>query len=175
MYKGGCAFQPITIELGDIKIGAVEIQDQATSKRADVVTLAGQDRLAVAAAMAPGAAMGINANIQVQSVETDVALGPSGSFDGAPHDCLNYAGFGVSVYVARIADTQVNVAIEDSLDGVIWRGREVVELALDATHIVAMMNRVWSPTRRYMRARLANLTANALLSTEMITLLKPIP
>lgn len=175
-YKGGCAFQPLAIEIGDVRIGAVEIQDQSTNKRADVITNSGQDRLAVQASIAAGAAIGINANEQVQNIETVAPLGGSATWTGTSRDLLNFAGLGVSVYVARdTADTVVQVVVQDSHDNATWRTRETVELPVTAAAPGNGTNRLFSPTRRYMRVMLVNTTANGLSVTEVVTMQKPIP
>lgn len=175
-YKGGCAFQPLAIEIGDVRIGAVEIQDQTTNRRANVITDAGQDRLAVQASIAGAAAIGINANQQLQNIETVVPLAGGATWTGDSRDLLNFAGLGVSVYVARdTVDTLVQVLIQDSHDNATWRTRETVELPVTAAAPGNGTNRLFSPTRRYMRVVLVNTTANGLSVTEVVTMQKPIP
>jgi hypothetical protein len=174
-YVGGVAYQPVVIEIGDIEIGAVEIKDQAGTRRASVVNSGGQDRLAVDAWIAGVAA--INFNIQVPIEETVIPLGPLGAFVGALHDCINYAGFGVSAEIVRGAgDATVNLVVEDSSDnGLTWH--EVETLALDVTAAAPSMtlSRVYSPVRRYMRVSLVNTAAVALAGTSLAVMLKPIP
>lgn len=169
-YVGGVAYQPVVIEIGDIEIGAVEIKDQTGTRRASVVNSGGQDRLAVDAWVS-GGSFSIP---QLQSIERALAAMAAGTWTGATHDCYTYAGFGVSVYLARIAaDTTVDVDIETSDDGVTWRRQDRQRLVIDAGHTTVNYNRVYSPTRRYMRVQLTNNTAA--VNAEVVTLLKPIP
>jgi hypothetical protein len=187
MYKGGCAFQPITIELGDIKIGAVEIQDAVTNARAAVVNVVGVERLAVDATVAGGVfplpvtlsaplpvPVAIGNNAQVQNIERALAVLAPGTFAGVNRNCLNYADFAVSVYLLRNVanDTTVDVVVECSVDGIVWREVDRQVLTISAANPSQNLNRNYTATRQYMRVSLVNNTAN--VDAEVVTNLKPI-
>lgn len=113
-------------------------------------------------------------NYTEQVVETVTPLGVSGTFTGAAKDCSRVGRFGVSVYVERdTVDTNVDVFIENSDDGVTFRQVE------DPTNLVVAagnpdeLNKTFVPTRRFMRFRLVNNTANALAATEGISTIGP--
>jgi hypothetical protein len=134
-------------------------------------------RLAVDCSLAVAANIAVDGNIQVQNDELVplAAVLAGATWNGAVRDCQNYAGFGISVYLARIAaDTNVDVVIETSRDnGATWRQMDRQTIALSAAAPTANFNRVYSPTRRYMRVSLVNGAAN--VNAEVVTLLKPIP
>lgn len=175
-YVGGVAYQPVVIEIGDIEIGAVEIKDQAGTRRAAVINSGGQDRLAVDSWVA-GGAIGIAANIQVPVEETVVPLGPLTTYIGAMYDCRNYAGFGVSAEIVRgLGDATVNMLVEDSSDaGVTWHTVETLAMNVTAAAPSETLSRVYSPVRRYMRVSLTNTMPIALGGTSLAVMLKPIP
>jgi predicted amidohydrolase len=140
-----------------------------------IVDPLGVPRLAVDCTLAVAANIAVDGNVQVQTVDRALAALAPGTVNLASHDCIEYAGFGVSVYLARTAgDTTVDVVIETSDTGAgNWREVDRQVLTLSVASPAANLNRVYSPTRRFMRVTLVNNTAAC--NAEVVTLLKPIP
>jgi hypothetical protein len=118
------------------------------------------------------------ANLQAAFVESTAPLGPSATFNGAPHDCINYAGFGVSLYIERGgADTNVDLVVEDSIDGgITWRVlRPAINLPVTASQLTNRASVVMSTIGQFVRATIINRTANVLGVTELAVMLKPVP
>jgi hypothetical protein len=176
-YKGGCAFQPIAIETGDIEIGAVEVKDAVVDRRAAVINVAGTNRLAVDTGGGGGGGNAtIVGNTQIQNVETNTPLGAGGSFTSTGRDCEKYAGFGISLYLARVLATNLTVIVEESIDNVAFVTRDRIEVDMPLTAPqTTLVSRVFAVTRRYMRITITNNTVNPMMSTELITMMKPIP
>jgi len=123
-----------------------------------------------------GSVVSVGGNQQVQHIETETALIGSGSFTSTARDYLNYESMGVSVFIERdTADTNVDVTIEHSKDGTTnWRTVEVVNCPVTAAAPTYKLDRVYAVTRRYYRVKLENKTANALKTTDLVVMQKPI-
>lgn len=113
--------------------------------------------------------------VQVENVETTAALGSGGSFTSTGRDLINYQGFGVSVFVtAGAGSLDVDVLVENSQDNITYREVETVNLT-GGVGTSASFNRVYDTTRQFYRVTLTNNDgANALATTELMTLQKPI-
>lgn len=107
------------------------------------------------------------------TVDTTAPLGGNATFTSSTKDSEGWPYFSISVYVERnVADTNVDATVENSNDGVTWRVQDRTNLQLTASQPVQILNRVYSITRRYIRVRLVNNTANALAGTELTTIQK---
>lgn len=109
-----------------------------------------------------------------QDVETVTPLGVSGTFAGVSRDVERVGRYGVSVLVTRDAvDSDVDVIVENSDDNVAWRHVETTNLAVTGAAPSNELNKSYQPTRKFMRTRLVNNTANALSATELISVIGP--
>jgi hypothetical protein len=111
---------------------------------------------------------------QQQMVETTTLLGGSATFTSTGRDCITFRKFGVSVFLQRgAANTNVDIIVEDSLDDVTYRTVESVNALLTPVATIVNFNRIYDSTRRFIRTRLVNNTANALAATEVVSTRKP--
>lgn len=113
------------------------------------------------------------ANFQEQTIETTALLAGSATFTGAEHETQIAGAFGVSVFVERdSADTDVDITVEHSHDKVTWRLVELTNKAVSAGTPTQTLDKVYEITRKYLRVKLANKTANDFKTTELITMMK---
>ena len=118
-------------------------------------------------------------NAQRQTIETVAALAGSATFDGAWHD-MESAGagaLGYSVHVTRdTMDTDVDVILQVSHDKTLIREKKLDNLVISvATPDKQLDVEAEQATRRYMRVRLVNKTANGLSATDLMTVRKENP
>jgi len=113
--------------------------------------------------------------VQTQTVETIAPLGAGASKVGVSHDCINFESYGISVFViAGVGALNVTVLVENSVNGATWRPTDSVTLS-GAAGATGVLNRVYSVTREFYRVTVTNNDGvNALATTEMISILKPI-
>lgn len=157
----------------DEEIGAVEIKDGVSDDRANVIDILGVKRLAVDAVLSASIAdVGIDANIQVPTVDRALAALAPGTVSLAAHDCLNYGAIGISVHVERdVADASVDIVLEESVDNVTWREVDRQSMSVAAASPAAELARVYSLVRRYARVTLVNTVS---IKVEVAVLLKPV-
>ena len=114
-------------------------------------------------------------NLHRQTIETEVALIGSGTVVGKTNDMesTRSAALHFSITVTRdAADTNVDLIVEHSHDASTWRGVEVTNLAVSVGTPTQEFDKTYVATRRYLRGRLVNNTANGLSTTEFITVRK---
>jgi len=114
-------------------------------------------------------------NTQRQTIESVVALIGSGTVIGATKDMesTRAGGIGVSVSITRdSADTDVDVHVEASHDSSLWRIVETTNIVVTAANPDAQFDKSYQGTRKFMRARIVNKTANGLSATELIVVRK---
>ena len=105
---------------------------------------------------------------QVQRIERSTALGSAEDFTGNVIDMDKYDSFGLSVFIERdSADTDVDVIIEHAFTSTgTFRQASLTNLAVTAGNPTATLDQIIGVTRQFIRIRLINKTANALLTTE---------
>ncbi len=117
-------------------------------------------------------------NIQRQAIESVTPLAGSGTAIGATKDMesTRAGALGVSVSITRdAADTDVDIHVEVSHDASLWRIVETTNLAVTAGALEKQFDKTFQATRKFMRARIVNKTANGLSETEFITVRKENP
>jgi len=107
-------------------------------------------------------------------VETTAALGADATFTSPARDCLTFRRFGVSVFAQRGgANTNVTIVVENSDDGVTFRTVQSMNFIVNPAGPTVTFNNTYDATRRFMRVRVSNNTANALAATEVSVMRKP--
>lgn len=120
---------------------------------------------------------GVN-QLQVKNVTADGVHAGSATIQvppsGGNFDMDKYESAGVDAFIERgAADTNIDVIVEKSHDGVIWRNVETTNLAVTAGVPTNSFAKVYAMTRQFFRVRFVNNTANALLNHEYVLMKKP--
>lgn len=112
---------------------------------------------------------------QVPIIESVAPLGAGATFTGAAHDCTNFESFGISVLAkAGAGSLDATVVVENSFDGLTWEPVDSVTLS-GGVGAQSALNRVYSVTRQFYRVSVTNNDgANALATTQVGSMLKPI-
>ncbi len=111
-----------------------------------------------------------NQNWTDQRIDTVTPLVGSASFGGTVRDLKLVGRYGVSVFVQRdTVDSDADVIVENSDDNVTYRHLKTTNLPVTAADPDNEYNEVFVPTRRFMRFRIVNNTANDLAATEGIS------
>lgn len=117
-------------------------------------------------------------NLQRQTLETTTAMAGSATLVGKTHD-MEDTRAGAMHYSLTItrdsADTDVDLIVEHSHDASIFRTVELTNHPVTAGAPTQEFDKTYPATRRFMRARIVNKTANALSVTELIGLRKEHP